>query len=220
MQDDNSDQPIGILACWQKIRLSSLAMKILVSDYGSGLQVWADFRRDGLAFISEVKSVSTLPKVTATLLLRWSEVFVMFLVVGIADIAVAYRHAIIGSWLISHWAVQNATKAATAIALLAFALGLLLALWKRRQLFTYSIWEVVFGAFSAFQLGLLLFPAVEMSKLVGLASALYVVSRGGGNLADALEKETEIERLKLEMVRGAPREPWPPSILPRSESTT
>lgn len=198
-----------------KIKLSSVQL-------GSGMaaSVWADFRRQGLAFVSELETPPTLPNVSATLLLRWSEVLVILLIVGIADIAVRYRNEIIGSWLISNWAVRNATKAATAIALLALAIGLLLALWKRRQLFTYSIWEIVFGVFSAFQIGLLLFPTVEMSKLVGLASALYVVSRGGGNLAHALENETEIERLKLEMVSGEHGEPRPPSILAKSESTT
>ena len=216
MRSRCADAAFFVLRLTSGIGLSLLAMKIPISSR-AGLSIWVDFRRQGLAFISEFKTLDALPSASATLLLRWSEVFVISLILGIGDVAVRYRNEIINSWLISDWAVHNTTKAATATALLALAIGLLLALWKRRQLFVYSIWEIVFGAFSAFQIGLLLFPAVEMSKLIGLASALYVISRGGGNLADALQKETEVERVKLKMVSGAPREPWPPSVIPKSE---
>jgi hypothetical protein len=60
-------------------------------------------------------------------------------------IPVHFRQLISRSWLISIWAPHNVSSAAALIAILTFALGIALAVWKRKQLFVYGAWEVVFG---------------------------------------------------------------------------
>ena len=82
-------------------------------------------------------------------------------------------------------------------------------------MFIYGVGEIVVGTFSTFATALFLWPNGGLSKFVTLASAVYVVSRGANNVADAIEKEAGIERLKAEVEHSPPPpppEPWPPSI--------
>ena len=185
---------------------------------GPGYRLWADVRSDGIAFIAEIRlGLAVMSRVRTTLVLRWLEFFVICLIVAIVATMVSFRNEIIGSWLISVWAVANKETAAAIVASIALLIGAVLANWKRQQLFVYGIWEIVFGVFSAFQIGLLLFPPKEISKLVAFASALYVVSRGWNNVLDAFDKEVAIERLKVEVVPGTPPEKWPPSITDKAQ---
>jgi len=185
---------------------------------GPRYRLWADVRSDGIAFIAEIRlGLAVMSRVRTTLVLRWLEFFVICLIVAIVATMVSFRNEIIGSWLISVWAVANKETAAAIVASIALLIGAVLANWKRQQLFVYGIWEIVFGVFSAFQIGLLLFPPKEISKLVAFASALYVVSRGWNNVLDAFDKEVAIERLKVEVVPGTPPEKWPPSITDKAQ---
>lgn len=169
-----------------------------------------------------------------TLLLRWKEAAVIFLLLGVTGTAFHYWNELCSSWLFSQWAPQNAQTAASCVALLVFLIGLLLASWKRNQQFVYGMTEVLFGVLSAFQIGLLLWPKPDSSKVLGIASALYVISRGSGNVAEAFAKEAAvIERVKVEDITGGPLsfgdlfllnalrsrpEQWPPSIIDKSDS--
>jgi hypothetical protein len=170
-----------------------------------------NFRREGLAVIlHSTPLLDKVVKIRVTLLLRWFEVVVIFLIVAGAALAVNLRAPIAHTALISQWAPQHLLASAATVATLVLVVGCLLALWKSRQLFVYGVWEVVFGVFSAFQTALFLWPHGDLSKLVALGSSLYVISRGVGNIGDAFAKETEIERLKLEMTLGQDIGPvWP-----------
>jgi hypothetical protein len=87
----------------------------------------------------------------------------------------------------------------TILTVSAFFLGFFITLWKKKQLFTYSIAEIAFALFTVFQISLHLWPEGRLSNFVALGSALYVVSRGFGNFWDAFTNETEIERLKVQL---------------------
>lgn len=190
-------------------------MRIRVaSTLGSRLSV--EPRTDGFALIAETPAPSwRIPKITATLLLRWHEVIVIAALLAVLALLLKFRRVISASWLVADWARNNLEIAAFLIACASIAVGFALALWKRRQPFVYGAGEIVFGGFSAFATALFLWPNGELSKFVTLASAVYVVSRGVNNVADAIEKETGIERLKAEVehIPKPPTEPWPPSIL-------
>ncbi|MBI2681400.1 MAG: hypothetical protein HYX25_10405 [Candidatus Solibacter usitatus] len=204
---------------WKRLRRAVLGPY----RFGAGapeLELTIDLRRAGTALIVEAgTSIETLPKVIVTLLLPWVELAVIAVMVAVGGVVIRFRQPIAGSWLIAEWAAHHVPQAATAIGFLAFVLGCLLAFWKRRQLFVYGVAEVVFGVFSAFQIALLLWPNGDPGKFVALASALYVVSRGAGNVADAVTKEMAIERLRVEVVPGGSPpggsavQPLPPSLL-------
>ena len=184
---------------------------------GPGWRLWVDLRRDGIGFIAELRlGLQILPRLSATLVLRWLEFAVICVILAVVGTTVSFRRELADSWLVSVWAIEHSEDAAALIGLTALSVGALLAYWKRKQLFVYGTWEIVFGTFSAFQIGLFLFPPKDVSKLVAFASALYVVSRGVGNVLDAFDKEVAIERLKLEVVPGTPPENWPQSIIGRA----
>jgi hypothetical protein len=169
-----------------------------------GLTTSIRFRRTGVAFVVEAEIPSKQKRtIRGTLLLRWLEAAVLAVFLATSGLTVRYRANIASHWLVAQWAPQHLDRAASAIAILAMAIGWLLAYWKRRQQFMYSIAEISFGIFSAFQVARVLWPNGEIAKFVALASAIYVVSRGVGNLNEALAKEVEIERLKLEVKEGA-----------------
>jgi hypothetical protein len=164
----------------------------------SGVTLSAGVRRNGLALIIKGKPVGLLGEVEGALLLHWAEVLVIVTITLVLAGTVHFRHEIASSHAISVWAVQNKPSAAGVVCVIAFVIGCLLAYWKKQQLLVYGTWEIVFGTFSSFQLGLVLFPAGDTSKFLALASALYVVSRGAGNVIDAMSKELA-ERITLKI---------------------
>jgi hypothetical protein len=93
-----------------------------------GTTVSVDLRPSGLAFIAEIGiPVETIPRLSATLLLRWAEVVVIGLILAVAGMAVHFRDKLVATWLISTWAVHNKTEAAAVICFLSLAVGFLLA---------------------------------------------------------------------------------------------
>lgn len=193
--------------------LSSAVMKIQLNDLSVGIKLWLDLRRDGLAFISEFQSpIESLPRGSATLVLRWAEVVVICLISGILQAGIHFRREILNSWLIAGWAAHNRVPAALAMALVVVVVGLILFLWEKNQLFLYSISEIIFGAFSAFQAALALFEKLDTDSLVALAAIVYLVASGIKHLVKALKEE--VGRVHWEMTKGTPHAPWPPSILP------
>lgn len=173
-------------------------------------------RANGLALIYEfVPPSSLIPKTTVALIVKWPEVIVIAALALVAGLLLRFRKAISASWFVADWARNNLVAAAIIIAVFSVLVGITLAVWKRRQQFVYGVGEVVVGAFSAFATALFLWPNGELSKFVTLASAVYVVSRGVNNVADAIEREEGIERLKstVEHTPPSPTEPWPPSII-------
>jgi hypothetical protein len=176
---------------------------MVFTGFPKAIDVEVDFRRSGLAFVIKTDDlVSKIVAARVTLLLRWAEVAVIIGIVAAAWLAIAFRLEIARTPLIASWAPQHKTEAALTVGVLTMITGCILAFWKKRQLFVYGIWEIVFGTFSAFQTALVLWPNGEIGKFVALASALYVVSRGAGNVSDAYQKEKQIERLKLELKAG------------------
>lgn len=163
-----------------------------------------DLRKAGLAFISVVE-IPLLPgPFRATLVLKWIEVTIIGLIVASGALVFEYQAWIANTWIISKWAVSNQTAAAFLIGAAIFVLGCILAAWKIKQKFTYSITEMAFAVLAAIQIGRSLWPSGELSKFIGLGSALYVASRGAGNLWDAFVEEAKkeeaerVERVRLE----------------------
>jgi hypothetical protein len=163
----------------------------------SGVDLDLRFTRQGLWLI--VSTALVVAPVEGSLLLKWPELAIVIGAVVAGFIAVNFRGAIASTWLISEWAPQHLWAAATIIAASALTIGLLLAYWKRRQLLLYGVFEVLFGALTTLQVGLTLWPNGETSKFVAIGSALYVISRGAGNVADAFKKEALLERLRLKV---------------------
>ena len=163
-----------------------------------GVRTDLDFAREGVYFVGAVSFSDGDPAVEAKFLLRWVEIIIIVGLVALSAVVVGNRYAIAQTWLISQWAPANLGKAATIVSLLAVIAGTVLALWKRSQLFTYSLGEIVFGAFSSFWVAYSLWPDGGVAKFAALGSALYVISRGWGNLIDALIKEAaQIKRVAL-----------------------
>jgi hypothetical protein len=165
--------------------------------------VYVEGRRAGLALLAEFDSgVPKYGGLSGVLLLRWIELVIIAALAVSAWLVVEKRHEIAATWLFAHWAPAHQSEAANLLAAMVLLLGGVAAHWKRRQLFTYSVIEIVFGTLSAAAIGRTMFGAVSVGSWLGVASALYVISRGFGNLADALLKEVGvIERVKLEPLR-------------------
>jgi hypothetical protein len=163
-------------------------------------------RRSGLAFVARVEMFPLEARVEAVLTLRWIEVAIISFLLALGAAAFNFRAEIAHTWLIATWAASNKSAAALLIAGSVFVLGWILALWKKKQLFTYGITEISFALLTAFQIGLSLWPEGDLSKFVGLGSTLYVASRGAGNLWDAFVTEAEKtslpRRLKVTMDLG------------------
>jgi hypothetical protein len=167
--------------------------------------------KSGIAFTLKLDtSLQKYVVASVTLLLRWFEFAAILVVVALASAIFTFRHELAKTWLLSAWAPQNLLKASIFIGLLTLAVGCFLAFWKRKQLFVYSIWEIVFGSLSAGLTAYVHWPNGETAKFVALGSALYVVSRGADNFTTAFQKEADIERLKLEFGAGNALQPiWP-----------
>ncbi len=149
--------------------------------------------KSGLAVTARLK----LPvEVSATLLLRWGELVLMIGLLGVGWLVVHFRKQLAATWLIAEWAPSHLPLAITLITAIAFLLGAFVTLWKKKQLFTYSIAEIAFALFSISQIAGHLWPVGRLVDFLGLGSLLYVVSRGFGNLWDAFIQQG-IERLKL-----------------------
>jgi multisubunit Na+/H+ antiporter MnhG subunit len=188
--------------------------KLRIGNLGPAVKLFAGLKKEGLTLIADIDlTLKTLPKFSATLLLKWPEVIVICLVLAILGLAVEFRTELAETRLIASWAPEHTSTVAGIIGTMALIVGCLLAFWKKKQLFVYGIWEVVFGVFLAFEIGLVLFPKTDLSQFIGLASALYVISRGAGNVVNAVEDEVTFQRVKWEIEQGQTPEPWPPSIL-------
>ena len=75
----------------------------------------------------------------------------------------------------------------SALTLVAIAVGVgaLLAIWKECSLETYAVGEVVFGLMVSFATLWHLPPDFELAKILTVGSAVYVMSRGFGNIRSA-----------------------------------
>ena len=161
-------------------------------------------RKSGLAIAVGSKSPG-LPKITATLVLRWAELLLIAVLLVIGGLIIHFRERLAATSLVATWAPGHLRITVTTITLAAFVLGFVIALWKKKQLFTYGIAEIAFALFTIFQIALHLWPLGRLADFVALGSALYVVSRGFGNFWDAFINETEIERVALQVGTGTVR---------------
>ena len=169
-----------------------------------GMRLVIEPRKTGLAFINEIE-IPGIPEQTITILFRWAEVLILFVLLGVAIIIIEFRLSIAAWPLFSSWAPTHLEVFATAVTALAFLVGIVFATWKRRQLFTYGIAEIAFGSLSVLEIMLHLWPEVNFSKFVGLGSALYVISRGAGNLGDAFLQETGFDRITIRKIAADER---------------
>jgi hypothetical protein len=164
-------------------------VRVDVSKLSPGVKLSVELAKRGIGVTVETDSLlDELVRAHVTLTLRSLEAAVIAFITVSAAMVVHYREAIASSWLVSNWAAHNTSDAAVIIGILTLLTGCILAYWKRNQLFVYGIGEIVFGTWSAFQTALLLWPNGETSKFVAIASALYVVSLGAGNVAGAFVK--------------------------------
>lgn len=175
----------------------------------------ASFRRNGLAIIAEVHLPANV-KGTGTLLLHWGEVALICALLVIGETVVHFRSQILVSWLVSDWALHNSIEAAGAIGGLGLLLGCLLAIWQNKDLFLYSVCEIVFGVFSTFQASLTLFPKLDLASVVAVATTLYIISSGCSHLVEAVRGE--IDRVTLAINKGSLQEIWPRATLPEPEA--
>lgn len=151
-------------------------------------------RKRGLALTADLD-----PLGKATLLLRWAEVVLIVSLLTIGWLIVHFRERLAKWWLISEWAPTHLHPTVIGITVIAGLIGLLAATWKKKQLFTYGIAEIAFALFTVFQIALHLWPAGRLVDFIGLGSALYVASRGFGNVWDAFVQEKEIKRLTMQV---------------------
>jgi hypothetical protein len=151
-------------------------------------------RKTGLAITARLEPLGKV-----TLILRWPEVVLITLFLTVGWLIIRFRKPIVDTWLISQWAPSHLHEMVIAITVIAGIAGLLLATWKKKQLFTYGIAEIAFALFTVFQISLHLWPTGRLVDFLGLGSALYVASRGFGNVWDAFVQETEIKRLELQV---------------------
>jgi len=170
-----------------RIEVDSITMSPLLDNL---INLDIEFGRDGLLFtIKEGGAIHGVLEVEAKLLLRWAEFVVIVGILLMLWLLIVDRHEIEAMWVFSTWAPANPTDAGVVIGAGALIVGVLLAYWKRKQLFVYGIWEVVFGTFCVVQTAILLWSGPKTAKLVAIASALYVVSRGAGNIYSAFDEE-------------------------------
>jgi hypothetical protein len=174
-------------------------VQISLLKLAPGVRLKVGIERSGFDVIIGTDSkIRDLVNASATLTLRWGEMAVIVTITALTSIAVHFRHAIAASRIVSIWAANNLVTAAAIVSALVLLTGCVLAYWKAKQLFVYGVWELVFGTWSAFQAALALWPNGETAKFVGLASSLYVVSRGAGNVQKAFEEEAQRINFKLE----------------------
>jgi hypothetical protein len=163
------------------------------------IRLFIEPRKAGLAFITKGKLplMENGPEAVGTLVLPWAIIVMLSLLVGAGAVLISFRREIANSWLISTAAPENLGVTVTVITVSAFVIGWLLTFWKKRQLFTYGIAEIVFGLFSIAGISYFLWDKPELSKFVGLGSALYVVSRGMGNFWDATVDEIKSKKIQV-----------------------
>jgi hypothetical protein len=178
-------------------RVSCHTVQIPLLKLEPAIQLVVGIERKGLDLIVRTTTgVKDIAEASVTLTLRWAEFVVIVAVTLLASLSVEFRHQIAATWIVAIWAPHNLVKAAAIVSAAVLAMGCLLAYWKGKQLFVYGVWEIVFGTWSAFQSALALWPHGETAKFVALASSIYVVSRGAGNVQQAVEDEAQ--RLKLD----------------------
>jgi hypothetical protein len=166
----------------------------------SAASISVEPRRSGLAFTADIQVPALpMPRVSSTLVLGWNEFAIITTLFLLAEMVVHLRDQIAATWLVAQWGPANQTTAAGLVTLIAFLLGWAIALWKKRQLFTYSISEMIFALFSIFQIAWSLWPTGELSRFVGLGSALYLMSRGAGNLWDAFVLKAEHDQVTVRL---------------------
>jgi hypothetical protein len=78
-------------------------------------------------------------------------------------------------------------SSALLIGVVALFLGLVMTTWKNLSPLTYGASEVAFGTVVASILAYSLAPNFAASTILGIASSVYIVSRGLNNVLDAIE---------------------------------
>jgi hypothetical protein len=156
-------------------------------------------QRSGVMFVtkSRLPLVTDGPEMIAQLVLPWAVIFTLGILIVFAIIMIFFREDIASIGLISRVAPAHLFITVSIVTVIAFIAGIVITVWKKRQQFTYGITEVVFGLFSIAAITYFLWDKPELSKFVGIGSALYVVSRGMGNVADAAMAELKAKRIQI-----------------------
>ena len=174
-----------------------------------------DIGRAGLGLVGNLLSPTGQPGINVMLLLRWVEAAIIASLLVLAELVFTFHVQIAHTWLIATWAPDNPIMVALLSSAVIFVFGVIAAIWKVKQKFTYGITEILFAVLSAFWITPTLWPDGELTKFIALGSALYVASRGVGNLGEAFSDEAKLERLKV-TVFGTPT--WSPNLSPATPS--
>lgn len=115
--------------------------------------------------------------------------FNLLMLIGQAAVFYFTRHASQAQRL-RDWGLQQMRHPgvpAFIITIAVFTFGKMASLWKLHAQRSYGISEVVFGTLLCFNT-VYIAPKLNLSRLVGLGGAMYVISRGFNNIADSQNK--------------------------------
>lgn len=98
------------------------------------------------------------------------------------------------NWVLAleQWIIGHQQNAAFSITGLVWACGGILSLWKKKGQLSYGTIEIAFGLGISFNTLLHVAPEFELAKILTIASATYIVSRGYGNIADERERRRSL----------------------------
>jgi hypothetical protein len=162
-----------------------------------GQRAALEFHRTGLAVVIEVVDPQPGQPARGVIEVAWREVVLIILTTIIAGGIGWFHRELASAWSAQVWTPAVRVLMNVAVVVLLVVSGLSLAVWKRERLFSYGACETLFATAAAFLIVMNFGPSGELSKYVALASSLYVLSRGIGNVLDAVHKASPAQLLKL-----------------------
>jgi hypothetical protein len=98
------------------------------------------------------------------------------------------------NWILAfqQWVTGHQQNAAFLICGLVWTCGGVLSLWKKKAPLSYGTVEIAFGLAISFNTLLHIAPEFDLAKILTIASATYIVSRGYGNIADERERRRSL----------------------------
>jgi hypothetical protein len=122
---------------------------------------------------------------------QYSLTVLMFMLMATTQVYILYlrKHSPEANRL-KEWGLRqfrNPGSLAICITMAVVIFGKLTSLWKQHAQRSYGISEIMFGTLLCFNT-VYVAPRLDLSRLVGLGGAMYVVSRGFNNIADSRNK--------------------------------
>jgi hypothetical protein len=157
--------------------------------------------RGGVGFEFRIELLPLTP-VSVRLNLSWRAVIPLVAALTVLGLGITFRTKLGELSGLPDWARANWRLASGISVVIGCGIAFGLATWKRRSLLSYAVGEILAGAFSIYHTTAAFWPAHEVAKVVGIASSLYLVSRGVGNLLDAAKQAAEM-RVAADAARQA-----------------